>query len=172
MATVILDANAKEIAHGQATEPIDGGGDREFDQSLQVDSPRRWSLEDPSLYRTVSEVRVAGNRLTDTGTTPFGIRTIQFTADQGFFLNGEHVPIKGVCDHHDLGCLGAAVHRRGIERQLEILKAMGCNAIRTSHNPPDPDLLELCDRMGFVVMDEAFDEWKHSKTTPGLRPFL
>ena len=81
-------------------------------------------------------------------------------------------PFKGVCEHHDLGSLGAAVHKRAIERQLEILKSMGCNAIRTSHNPPDPELLDLCDRMGFLVMDEAFDEWKQSKTMYGYGRFF
>ena len=95
--------------------------------------------------------------------TPFGIRTIAFNAKKGFLLNGEKVYLKGVCMHHDLGPLGAAVHRRGIERQLELLKEMGCNSIRTSHNPPTPELLELCDQMGFVVIDEAFDCWEKSK---------
>ena len=87
-------------------------------------------------------------------------------------LNGRHVPVNGVCNHHDLGCLGAAVHARGIQRQLEILKGMGCNAIRTSHNPPAPALLDLCDAMGFVVMDEAFDEWKAGKTPHGYGRFF
>ena len=110
--------------------------------------------------------------LVDRYTTPFGIRTIEFTTDKGFLLNGKHVPLNGVCNHHDLGCLGAAVHRRAIERQLEILKGMGCNAIRTSHNPPAPELLDLCDRMGFLVMDEAFDEWKSGKTPHGYGRFF
>ena len=87
-------------------------------------------------------------------------------------INGRRVPVNGVCDHHDLGCLGSAVHARGIQRQLEILKGMGCNAIRTSHNPPDPALLDLCDAMGFVVMDEAFDEWKAGKTPQGYGRFF
>ena len=158
LTTGIVDAGGKKIAEHQAAEQIAAGGSHEFDQALKVATPRRWSIEDPYLYRAVSEVRV-GDRLVDRYETPFGIRTIEFTADKGFLLNGKRVQLKGVCNHHDLGCLGAAVHRRGIERQLEILKAMGCNAIRTSHNPPAPELLELCDRMGLVVMDEAFDEW-------------
>jgi beta-galactosidase len=108
----------------------------------------------------------------DASITPFGIRTFEFTVDKGFFLNGKHVTIKGVCEHHDQGSLGAAVHKRAIERQLEILKTMGCNAIRTSHNPPDPALLDLCDRMGFLVMDESFDEWKQSKTMFGYGRFF
>jgi len=95
--------------------------------------------------------------------TPFGIRTIQFTADNGFLLNGKRVPLNGVCDHHDLGALGAAINPRALERQVEILKQMGGNAIRTSHNPPAPELLDVCDRLGMVVMDEAFDCWKTAK---------
>ena len=104
---------------------------------FRVKSPRLWSLDKPQLYTAVSRVYVGG-RLVDEYTTPFGIRTIEFTDDKGFFLNGQHVPLQGVCDHHDLGCLGSAVNRRAIQRQLEILKSMGCNAIRTSHNPPAP----------------------------------
>jgi len=108
---------------------------------------------------------IEGNgKVCDEYETPFGIRTFVFDVDKGFSLNGKHVKINGVCDHHDLGCLGSAVNKRALERQLEILKAMGCNAIRTSHNPPAPELLDLCDRMGFIVMDEAFDMWKKKKT--------
>jgi len=158
LTTTIIDAGGKKIAAHEAAEQIAPGSSHEFDQTLKVQDPRRWSIEEPYLYRVISEVRVGG-RLADRYETPLGIRTIEFTADKGFLLNGRHVRLKGVCDHHDLGCLGSAVHRRGIERQLEILKSMGCNAIRTSHNPPAPELLELCDRMGLVVMDEAFDEW-------------
>jgi beta-galactosidase len=108
----------------------------------------------------------------DASVTPFGIRTFEFTVDKGFFLNGKHVDVKGVCEHHDQGSLGSAVHKHAIERQLEILKSFGCNAIRTSHNPPDPVLLDLCDRMGFLVMDESFDEWKQSKTMYGYGRFF
>jgi beta-galactosidase len=158
LTTAIVDAGGKKVAEHQAAEQIAAGGRHEFSQTLKVEPPRRWSIDAPYLYRAISEVRVS-DRLVDRYETPFGIRTIGFAADNGFLLNGKRVQLKGVCNHHDLGCLGAAVHRRGIERQLEILKAMGCNAIRTSHNPPAPELLELCDRMGLVVMDEAFDEW-------------
>ena len=93
----------------------------------------------------------------------FGIRTLKFTPDEGFFLNGEHVKLNGVCDHHDLGALGSAVNYRALQRQLEMLADMGCNAIRTSHNPPAPELLELADKMGFLVMDEAFDCWLRAR---------
>ena len=102
--------------------------------------------------------------MVDTYETTFGIRYFNFDIDKGFFLNGKHLKILGVCNHHDLGALGSAINTRAIERQLEILKAMGCNGIRTSHNPPAPELLELCDKMGFIVMDEAFDMWKKAKT--------
>ncbi len=163
LTTVILDPAGKKVAE-QATEAqllaADAGHD--FVQTLTIAHPQRWSTRTPVLYQVVSEVRIGG-RLVDRYATPLGIRTVEFTADKGFLLNGQRVPIKGVCLHHDLGCLGAAVHRRGIQRQLEILKAMGCNAVRTSHNPPSPELLDLCDRMGLLVMDEIFDEWMMPK---------
>ncbi len=158
LTTAILDADGKRVVEQQTQETLAAGTRHEFNQSLKVSNPQRWSTENPSIYQVVSEVRVGG-RVVDRLATPLGIRTIAFTADNGFLLNGKRVQIKGVNQHHDLGCLGAAVHRRGIERQLEILKAMGCNAIRTSHNPPAPELLDLCDRMGLLVMDEIFDEW-------------
>jgi beta-galactosidase len=99
----------------------------------------------------------------DTYETPFGIRTIKFDPEKGFFLNGEHVPLNGVCDHHDLGALGSAINVRALERQVQILQEMGCNAIRTSHNPPAPELLDVCDRLGMLVMDESFDCWARGK---------
>ena len=96
--------------------------------------------------------------------TPFGIRTLKFDPNEGFLINGRHILLNGVCDHHDLGPLGAALNYRALQRQLELLMDMGCNAIRTSHNPPAPELLELADKMGFLVMDEAFDVWVRQKT--------
>ena len=128
-----------------------------------IRSPKLWSLEKRSRYVAVTRVEQAGKVL-DTTETPFGIRTIQFTADNGFLLNGKRVALNGVCDHHDLGALGAAINVRALERQVEILQEMGCNAIRTSHNPPAPELLEICDRLGMLVMDEAFDCWVRGKT--------
>jgi len=130
--------------------------------TARVRDPKRWSVETPSLYVAVTTVTRRG-RVVDRYETVFGIRTIHFDANKGFLLNGERVPIRGVCNHHDLGALGAAVNRRALTRQLEILKEMGANAIRTSHNPPAPELLDLADRMGLLVMDEAFDAWKTSK---------
>ena len=158
LSTMILDATGVKVSEQLAEQMLAAGGSHEAVQTLAISNPRRWSTTHPYLYQVVSEVRVGG-RLVDHCVTPLGIRTLEFIADNGFLLNGKREQIKGVCLHHDLGCLGAAVHRRGIERQLEILKAMGCNAVRTSHNPPTPELLDLCDRMGFLVMDEIFDEW-------------
>ena len=129
---------------------------------LRVNTPRRWSPEDPYLYTLCGETEKNGV-VTDRGEIPFGIRTAVFDADHGFFLNGENMKLRGVCVHHDAGCLGAAVPESVWRIRLEKLKAMGCNALRTAHNPPDPALLDLCDRLGFLVMDEAFDEWEGIK---------
>jgi beta-galactosidase len=127
-----------------------------------INKPELWSLEKPQRYLLVTTVERDGKAV-DRYETPFGVRTIEFTATNGFLLNGKRVPLNGVCDHADLGALGTVVNTRGIERQIEILKEMGCNAIRTSHNPPAPELLDLCDRMGMLVMDESFDCWKRAK---------
>ncbi|MDB5015447.1 MAG: beta-galactosidase [Mucilaginibacter sp.] len=134
------------------------------EQNFELTNPELWSVEKPSLYKIVTKV-IEANKVVDTYTTPLGIRYFNFDADKGFSLNGKPMKILGVCDHHDLGSLGAAINTRALERQLQMLKAMGCNGIRTSHNPPAPELLELCDKMGFIVMDEAFDcwEWKKAK---------
>jgi len=129
----------------------------------QVESPILWSVEKPELYTAVTEISV-DDKIVDQYKTNFGIRDFKFDLNKGFILNGKQVKIKGVCMHHDLGPLGSAINTRAIERQLEILKKMGVNGIRTSHNPPAPELLDLCDKMGFIVMDEAFDMWKQNKT--------
>ncbi|MEO7309976.1 MAG: glycoside hydrolase family 2 TIM barrel-domain containing protein [Chitinophagaceae bacterium] len=133
-----------------------------LDPGLYIDNPRLWSLEHPYLYKVVSAL-YQNNQLVDEVTTITGIRKIHFDRKKGFFLNDMPLKIKGVCMHHDLGALGSAFNYRAAERQLEILKAMGCNAIRTSHNPPAPEFLDLCDKMGFLVMDEAFDMWQKKK---------
>ena len=127
-----------------------------------MDQPDLWSVTAPYLYRVRSTVRV-GQQIVDEYDTRFGIREAIFDADRGFLLNGEHVKLNGVCLHHDAGPVGAAVPERVWERRFELLRDMGCNAIRTSHNPPAPEFLDLCDRMGFLVMNEAFDEWKAGK---------
>ncbi|SHK73928.1 beta-galactosidase [Reichenbachiella agariperforans] len=131
--------------------------------SVTIKSPELWSIDSPHLYTVVTEIRTGGE-LTDHYETPMGVRTFTFDQKKGFILNGESVKIKGVCMHHDLGSLGSAINTRALERQLEILRGMGVNAIRTSHNPPAPELLGLCDQMGFLVMDESFDMWSLKKS--------
>ena len=131
-------------------------------QELKVLRPELWSLATPELYTLKSCVK-SGDTVVDETETPFGIRTATFNADKGFFLNGVSTKLKGVCIHHDAGSLGAAVPDKVLERRLKLLKKIGVNAIRTSHNPPDPELLNLCDRLGFLVMDEAFDEFTPAK---------
>ena len=127
-----------------------------------VKNPLLWSLAKPQRYVVVTSIEQDG-KLLDHDETPFGIRTIKFDPNRGFFLNGEHVRLNGVCDHADLGALGTAINDRALERQIQILQEMGCNAIRTSHNPPAPELLDLCDRLGILVMDESFDCWQRGK---------
>jgi beta-galactosidase len=169
--TVIVDDSGNKIAENSSAQTVGADSINIFTQDIKIPKPKLWSLENPNLYNVLSKVYV-NNNLVDNIESSFGIRSFKFTADKGFFLNGKHVDIKGVCLHHDLGSLGAAVNKRAIERQLEIMKEMGCNAIRTSHNPPAPELLELCDRMGFLVMDEAFDEWIRNKTMYGYGRFF
>jgi beta-galactosidase len=149
----LLDASGKIVTSGKS---IDAEPAR-----FNVKSPTLWSIEKPYLY-TLRTTLVRGDQKLDTVDTPIGIRSAEWKTD-GFYLNGKRVQIKGVCNHHDLGALGSAFNTRAAERQLEILKDMGCNSIRTSHNPPAPQLLDLCDRMGILVLDELFDSWKLSK---------
>lgn len=149
------------MVEGQAGEqPTEG---QIYEAVITLEGVQRWDIDDPCLYSLEAEV-VSGGRTEDCYSTRFGVREIRYDADKGFFLNGRNVKMKGVCMHHDMGCIGSAVHRRAIERQLQILREMGVNAIRTSHNPPAPQLLELCDEMGFLVIDEAFDMWRKRKT--------
>lgn len=133
------------------------------DHRFSIPNPELWSPDSPTLYTAVTEVKVAG-RVVDRYETVFGLRTFRWDSATGFYLNDKPLKIKGVCLHHDLGCLGAAVNTRAIERQLQIMKEMGVNAIRTSHNAPAPELLDLCDRMGFLVQDESFDMWERRKS--------
>ncbi|MBC8034457.1 MAG: glycoside hydrolase family 2, partial [Chitinophagaceae bacterium] len=133
------------------------------EQQLTVQTPHLWSDKDPFLYTIITQV-IYNKEVKDEHRTRYGIRHFKFDPQEGFILNERKLKIRGVCNHHDLGCLGAAVNRSAIKRQLQILKEMGCNGIRTSHNPPAPELLDLCDEMGFIVMDEAFDIWKTAKT--------
>lgn len=163
LTTRVIDPQGKVAATVTASDNIAAGKSATVNQTARVADPQLWSLDNPALYSVVTDVAVGGKTV-DTYQTTTGIRTIEFTADKGFFLNGEQMKINGVCMHHDLGALGAAVNTRAIRRQLEILQEMGVNAYRASHNPPAPEVLALCDSMGILVMDEAFDMWRKRKT--------
>lgn len=167
--TVIVSPEGKVVAEKDNTLKINHG--KPFEQNFLVDTPVLWSPEQPALYRAISEIYVDGKQV-DTYTTRFGIRSIEIVADKGFFLNGEHRKFQGVCNHHDLGPLGAAVNVAALRRQLTLLKDMGCDAIRTSHNMPAPELVELCDEMGFMMMIEPFDEWDIAKCDNGYHRYF
>ena len=160
--TEIVDQTGSVVQQGSSTMSIGAKGEVTFSQRLPVVSPALWSVSSPNLYTLRSSLRSRGQQL-DQDSTTFGIREIKFDVDRGFLLNGEHVKMNGVCIHGDCGSVGTAVPERMWERRLELLKQMGCNSIRLSHNPPAPELLDLLDRMGFLVMAEAFDEWKQPK---------
>ena len=159
----ILDAKGRCIAKNSVTKAINAGASADMEMTIEVNNPILWDVDNPYLYNVVSYVMVDG-KVVDDYITPFGFRYFEFKADSGFWLNGRNLKLKGVCMHHDLGALGTAVHRRGLERQLDILQSFGVNAIRTSHNPPTPELLDMCDERGILVMDEAFDMWRRAKT--------
>ncbi len=160
--TCLINEKNKTVAKQRTQCAVSSGDSNEVTQMLKVKSPDLWSIEEPHLYRAVSTI-ILNKKEIDSYVTIFGIRYFNFDSDKGFSLNGKSVKIKGVCNHHDLGALGAALNVRAKERQLEILKEMGCNSIRTSHNPPSPELLDLCDRMGFIVQNETFDVWVKKK---------
>ncbi len=165
VASSVGDATGTGV--GAASSPatsVAAGKTATVAQTVTLASPKLWSLTSPTLYSVITTVSVGG-AVVDTYTTPFGIRTFAFSATSGFTLNGAAVKLNGTCNHHDLGALGAAVNTRAIEKRLQQLKAMGVNALRTSHNPPAPELLDLADRLGFLVMDEAFDCWDQGKNT-------
>lgn len=181
--TTILNAGKTELtvttdivdADGQVVSTKTNKGyinhDQPFTQNFIVEQPKLWSPETPVLYKAVSKI-YAGDTLLDTYTTRFGIRTIEYVPDKGFYLNGKHRKFQGVCNHHDLGPLGAAVNVAALRHQLTLLKDMGCDAIRTSHNMPAPELVELCDEMGFMMMLEPFDEWDIAKCDNGYHRFF
>ena len=167
--TEIRDAAGQVVATTSSTLAATDG--LEFSQALAVPQPKLWSPETPVLY-TASSRLYAGSVLKDTYSTRFGIRSFQFEAGKGFSLNGQPRKFRGVCNHHDLGPLGAAVNVAALRRQLAILKDMGCDAIRTSHNMPAPELVDLCDEMGFMLMCESFDEWKTPKVKNGYSQYF
>ena len=159
------DTRGEAVVAQSAPSPpytISAGTRQVSDVTLTVTKPKLWDVTNPNRYVAVTTVMQNGTGV-DVYETPFGIRTIKFDPDTGFYLNGAHVQINGVCDHSDLGALGMAVNTRALQRQIELLQEMGCNAIRTSHNPPAPELLTLCDKMGILVMDESFDCWTLGK---------
>lgn len=159
VSTVILDPQGKEVAHDNS-EYI--ARSQEFAQNFLVERPQLWSPETPALYTARTTLSVGGKEV-DEYSTRFGIRSLEYIPQKGFFLNGKPTKFKGVCNHHDLGPLGAAVNRSALRHQIKLLKDMGANAIRTSHNMPAPELVELCDEMGMMLMVESFDDW-------GFRP--
>ena len=181
--TTILNAGKTELtvttdivdADGQVVSTKTNKGyinhDQPFTQNFIVEQPKLWSPETPVLYKAVSKI-YAGDTLLETYTTRFGIRTIEYVPDKGFYLNGKRRKFQGVCNHHDLGPLGAAVNVAALRHQLTLLKEMGCDAIRTSHNMPAPELVELCDEMGFMMMLEPFDEWDIAKCDNGYHRFF
>lgn len=165
--TTIFDAEGNQL--NSAESAILYGN--EFDQNIKVVNPKLWSPETPYLYKVVSKFYV-GNELKDEISTQFGIREIQYEPNKGFILNGKITKFKGVCLHHDLGPLGAAVNKSALRRQMKILKDMGCNAIRSSHNMPSFEQLELADEMGFLFLAESFDEWAKPKVENGYHRFF
>lgn len=155
----IFDADGKELVSSKLSVSVEQGNKKSFDQVLQVENPKLWSIENPYLYTMETSLKVNG-KIVDQYKTSFGIRYLNFDSDKGFSLNGENIKLKGVCLHQDAGSLGTAVPDKSYLRRLQILKEYGCNAIRCSHNPPSPEFLDICDSLGFVVIDEAFDKWK------------
>jgi beta-galactosidase len=162
---LLHDPDGRQVANGSKKGTIPADGTWDADLTFEITDPQRWDITSPKLYTAKVIVR-RNNKITDTDTSTFGIRTFQFTADDGFHLNGRRVQLYGVNLHHDQGPLGAAFYTRAMERQLEIMKDMGVNALRTSHNPPAADVLDLCDRMGIIVWDEAFDKWNNTSDRP------
>ena len=157
----IYDAAGKVVARSQGTQS----------QQLKVRKPHLWSIGKGYLYTVKSELVVNG-RVVDTATTQTAFRDVRFDARKGFFLNGENMKINGVCEHHDFGCLGAALNEDALHRKLTILRDMGVNAIRSSHNPPAPELLNMCDSIGIMVMDESFDMWRRKKSNGDYARFF
>lgn len=167
--TRIISPTEKPIVQGD--KQLTQYDDSIVSQDLIVQQPELWDYDQPTLYKAVSEIYQDGT-LKDTQTTTFGIRSIEIIPEKGFYLNGKHTIFKGVCLHHDLGPLGTAVNKAAIRRQIRLLKDMGCNAIRTSHNMPAPELVKLCNEMGMMLMLESFDEWKAAKMKNGYNKFF
>jgi len=169
--SILLDADGKEVTSDEKSFSFTGQNITEVSQKFVIPSPKLWSLEKTYQYKVKTIVIEEGDT-SEVQVTNFGIRQIAYDVNKGFFLNGKSIKMNGVCLHHDGGCVGAAVPLQVWKRRLEKLKEMGCNAIRTSHNPPAPEFLDLCDQMGFLVMDEPFDEWKIGKRKYGYHDYF
>lgn len=160
----LLDAAGKAVGSSKGTVKLPAGASRQaVSQSITLKNPQLWSVERPYIYKVRTQVNIDGKTV-DEYYTNTGVRSFRFDAAKGFFLNGKNMKINGVCQHHDMGCLGAAVNEDALYRQLKMLRDMGANAVRCSHNPPAPELLNMCDTMGLIVMDESFDMWHRRKT--------
>ncbi len=162
VSTTFFDADKKEVAKTSQNVDITKESNSNVSQSATIETPKLWGVDNPYLYTAVTTIKKAG-KLIDSYETPFGIRSIKFDTNKGFFLNGENMKIKGVCLHHDVGLVGSAVPKNVWKRRLQVLKDGGCNAIRVSHNPASKVLLDVCDEMGILVQDEFFDEWDNPK---------
>ena len=162
LTTVIKNSTGEEVGRKEAIQQIKKGKEAEINTAILVKNPELWSVESPALYQAISEVYL-NNQLIDRVENKFGIRTISFDAVNGFQLNGKSLKLKGGCVHHDNGPLGAMAYDRAEERRVELLKASGYNAIRCAHNPPSPAFLDACDRLGMLVINEAFDMWETGK---------
>lgn len=162
LVTTIRDSADLQVNQAHDSRVVAAEQDCTLTQRARIAVPQLWFPDRPALYTATSQVYL-GDKLVDEYTTCFGVRSIAFDANAGFSLNGMTMKLKGVCIHHDLGALGAAFNEGAMERRLRLLKDMGCNAIRMAHNPPAPQLLDMCDRIGFLVIDEAFDEWRVGK---------
>jgi beta-galactosidase len=160
--TAIVDPSGNIVKSATSKQSIPAGKSVTINQSVEIANPQLWNLDQPNLYKAISKIKSAKNTI-DEQTNMFGIRNSKFEAATGYWLNGKNIKIKGVCLHHDIGALGSAVPVRAWERRLELLKEAGVNAIRTAHNPVAPEFLDLCDRIGFLVMDETFDTWTAAK---------
>jgi beta-galactosidase len=169
--TVVLDPSGDEVARNETSASLAGDGASTVEQELDVENPALWSTDSPDLY-TLRQTVLAGGDPVDVVETPFGIRSAVFDPDRGFLLNGEPVKLLGVNLHHDGGPVGAAVPEAVWARRLRVLREMGANAIRTAHNPAAPEFMDLADRMGFLVMNEAFDEWTHGKVDHGYHVYF
>jgi beta-galactosidase len=171
LVSTLLDRDGRELRSDRSEGELDAGESGKLTQQVRLEHPHLWSDVTPYLYTLRSTLRL-GDETNDQLYTSIGVRSIEFDVDRGFLLNGRQVKLNGVCLHGDGGSVGAAVPEGVWRRRLRLLKEMGCNAIRTSHNPPAPEFLDLCDQLGFLVMDEAFDEWTAGKTLGGYHRFF